>query len=93
VDEQRLLDELLQVASRLGIAVRVEHFETPAASGGGLCAVQGRPLVLLDASAPLPARVLALARALAGLDVDAVHMAPAARELIETYTSPISTST
>jgi UDP-N-acetylmuramate dehydrogenase len=83
VDDQALLDELLGVARKLGVPVRVEPFETPAAGGGGLCLVHGRDLVLLDARATPSDRVRALARALAGLDVDAVYMAPEARELVE----------
>jgi UDP-N-acetylmuramate dehydrogenase len=89
VDDQALLDELLGVARKLGVPVRVEPFETPAAGGGGLCVVHGRDLVLLDARASPPDRVRALARALAGLDVDAVYMAPEARELVESM-SPVA---
>jgi len=83
MDDGALLDELLGVARKLGVPVRVEPFETPAAGGGGRCLLHGRELVLLDARASLPDRVRALARALAGLEVDAVYMAPEARELIE----------
>jgi UDP-N-acetylmuramate dehydrogenase len=83
MDDVSLLDELLRVAGKLGIPVRIEPFETPAAGGGGLCTVRGRQLVLLDARAALPDRVRALARALAPLPVEAVYMAPEAREAIE----------
>ncbi len=88
-----MLDELLKVASKLGIAVRIEPFETPVAGGGGLCVVRGHPLVLLDSSAPLPARVRALSRALAALEVDAIYIAPVARDLIERHATAISMST
>ena len=61
----------------------MEPFETPASMGGGLCIVRGEKLVLIDQSAPLLARILALARALSELESETVYMAPEARELIE----------
>jgi UDP-N-acetylmuramate dehydrogenase len=83
VDQRELLDELIRVAARLGVEVRSEPFDTPAIGGGGRCLLGGRELVLLDARAPLPARVRALARALAGLAVETVYMAPDARAAVE----------
>jgi UDP-N-acetylmuramate dehydrogenase len=83
MDDRTLLDELLRVAGKLGVPVRVEPFETAPAGSGDLCTVDGRPLVLLDARAALPDRVRALARALGRLPVEAVYMAPDAREAIE----------
>jgi hypothetical protein len=83
MDDQPLFDELLRAAARLGAAVRVEPFETPATMGGGLCIVRGATLVLIDQRAPLPDRLRALARALLDLQSETVHMAPEARELIE----------
>jgi len=83
MDAQHLLDELLQAAKRLGVEVRSEPFETPAAAGGGLCVVRGENLVLIDQRAPLVDRVRALARALVELESESVYMAPEARELVE----------
>ncbi len=83
-----LFAELSRVAARLGLAVRVERFEEPPAGGGGLCVVHGERLVLLDARGSPGDRVRALARALAGLPVDEVYMAPAARALIEAMGAP-----
>jgi hypothetical protein len=82
MDTQQLLDELVQAAQRLGVEVRSEPFETPAALGGGLCVVRGAHLVLIDQHAPLVDRLRALARALGDLGSDAVYMAPEARELV-----------
>ncbi len=73
MDDQPLFDELLHAAERLGVAVRMEPFETPAIMGGGLCIVRGENLVLIDQRAPLLDRIRALT----------VYMAPEARELIE----------
>ncbi|HEY7652962.1 MAG TPA: hypothetical protein VIG07_09090 [Methylomirabilota bacterium] len=86
MDPQHLLDELLQAAKRLGVEVRSELFETPAAMGGGLCLVRGEHLVLIDQRAPLPDRLLVVARALVDLGSErseSVYMAPEARELVE----------
>jgi hypothetical protein len=83
MDAQHLLDELLQAAKRLGVQVRSEPFETPAAAAGGLCVVRGENLVLIDQRAPLVDRVRALARALVELESESVYMAPEARELVE----------
>ena len=79
MDAQQLLDELVQAAQRLGVEVRSEPFETPAAMGGGLCVVRGAHLVLIDQRAPLVDRLRALARALGDLGSEAVYMAPEAR--------------
>ena len=83
MEPRALLDELVQAARRLGVEVRSEPFETPAAMGGGLCVVRGAQLVLIDRRAPLVDRLRALARALGDLGSDAVYMAPEARELVE----------
>ena len=83
MDDQPLFDELLQAAARLGVAVRVEPFETPITMGGGLCVVRGETLVLIDLRAPLLDRIRALARALVELQSETVYMAPEVRELIE----------
>jgi hypothetical protein len=83
MDNQPLFDELLHAAERLGVAVRMEPFETPATMGGGLCVVRGENLVLIDQRAPLFDRIRALARALVDLHSETVYMAPEARELIE----------
>jgi UDP-N-acetylmuramate dehydrogenase len=83
VDDRALFDELVRVAARLGVKVRVEPFETPSARGGGRCLVDGHELILLDARAPIEARVTVLASALAGLDLEDVYVTPEARDRVE----------
>ena len=83
MDDRELFDELARVATRLGIVVRVEPFETPPARGGGRCRVAGREFILLDARTPLADRVGALASALADLDLDDVYLMPEARDRVE----------
>jgi hypothetical protein len=83
MDDPHLFDELLRAAEKLGVEVRIEPFETPATMGGALCVVRGETLVLIDQSAPLRDRILALARALSELESEAVYMVPEARAFIE----------
>ncbi|MBI2466410.1 MAG: hypothetical protein HYV62_01080 [Candidatus Rokubacteria bacterium] len=83
MDDQHLFDELLRVAEVLGVGVRVEPFETPAAAGGGSCILRGERLILIDRTAPLRERIAALAGALAELQTEALFMIPEARALVE----------
>jgi hypothetical protein len=83
MNDQNLFDELLRAAENLGVAVRIEPFETPAIGGGGRCVFRGEPLVLIDAYAPLRDRIGTLARALSELETDTVFMVPEAREVVE----------
>jgi hypothetical protein len=83
MDDQPLFDELLRIAAALGVAVRVEPFETPAQAGGGSCIVRGERLIVIDSTAPLPVRIAALARALCELETDAIFMVPDAREAVD----------
>ena len=82
MDEAHLLEELLRAAEQLGIAVRIEPFETPATAGGGSCVFRGERLILIDATAPLRGRIAALVGALAELETDTVFMVPEAREAV-----------
>ena len=88
MDDRELLDELVRVATRLGVEVRIEPFETPPMRGGGRCLVDGREFILLDARAPLGDRVGALASALASLDLEDVYLAPEARDRVEGARGP-----
>ena len=88
MNDRELLDELLRVATRLGVEVRIEPFETPPGRGGGRCRVGERQFIVLDARAPLGERVGALASALASLDLDDVYLAPEARDRVEEAREP-----
>ena len=81
-DRSRLFDELVGVAAKLGAEVRLEAFSIAAASGGGLCTLGGRALILIDQHAPTSTRVEVLARALGRLELEAVYMTPEARDAV-----------
>jgi UDP-N-acetylmuramate dehydrogenase len=83
VDDRDLLEELVRVAARLGVQVRIEPFETPPARGGGRCVVDGREVILIDARAPLGDRLGALAAAMSDLDLEDIYVTPEARDRVE----------
>lgn len=83
MDAQRLLDELLAAARKLGLKVRIEPMRTAAGRAGGLCRLRGQTMVLLDELAAPVEQAAALAEALGELDVENVYMAPEARLAIE----------
>lgn len=91
MNDQNLFDELLRAAENLGVAVRIEPFETSVIAGGGRCIFQGEQLVLIDARAPLRDRVMTLARALSELETETVFMVPEAREMVEAMKGTRST--
>jgi hypothetical protein len=83
MDSTRLFDELVAVACKLGVEVRLEPLAA-ATTGGGFCTLGGRSLILIDQRAPVSTRVEVLARAMARLETEAVYMTPAARDALDT---------
>ena len=82
MERERLFEELLGAAEKLGVEVRVEPFETGGTSAGGICKLHGRRLILLDAATSVPERAAALASVLSDLDHERVYLAPSARDYI-----------
>ena len=82
MDPHRLRDELLRVAQRVGVEVRAEAMSVNATKAGGLCLLHGAPIIIIDTEAPLLDQNYALAAALGELDLEAVFIAPAARNAI-----------
>ena len=86
MDPGRLFDELLGIAARTGLEVRTRAFRAkPSAKipfAGGLCTVLGHKLVLLNANATAVERSVALADALARLEVSEPTMSNDARRFL-----------
>ncbi len=81
-----MFDELLGIAARTGLEVRTRAFRGKVSGkvpfAGGLCTVLGRPLVLLNANATAVERSVALAGALARLDLAEPTMSNDARRFL-----------
>jgi hypothetical protein len=84
VTPARVLAELEALAARLGVSVRAEPFGRGVLERrGGLCWVDGRPLVVMDEKLAVTDRIGVLAGALSQFDLDGVSLLPVIRERIE----------
>jgi hypothetical protein len=83
--EQAVLDELKEVAGRLGFEVREERLlrEVGYRVRSGSCRVRDQNLILLDRGLPVSAHIDILAGELAARPLDTVYLSPAARRLLE----------
>jgi len=80
----RVLAELEALAARLGVGVRAEPFERGVLERrGGLCWLDGRPLVVMDERLPVTDRIVVLARALGEFDLEGQSVPPMVRERID----------
>jgi hypothetical protein len=88
LDPISLEQALHTVAARLGVAVRFEPFDGVFAQlrgRGGLCRLQGKQVIIGDATMGVMDRIGVLAEGLSHLDTDAVAMMPAVRDRIDRY--------
>lgn len=66
--------ELKDVLEKAGVLVRTELFAQAPASAGGLCWIEGKACVILDAAASEPERARALLEAVEQLGLDALRL-------------------
>ncbi len=65
-----VFDELVAHLRQAGVEIRVEAFEAPPDSAGGLCVVHGTRLVLLHAGASRPEQARALIEAVEAIGLN-----------------------
>ena len=80
----RLVDELAEVATRVGLEVRRERIlrEIGYRARGGACRLRDKNLVILDREQPAHEQLEVLAEALRSRDFEAHYLSPAARRAI-----------
>jgi hypothetical protein len=83
--QQALLEELKELATRLGFEVRQERLlrEVGYRVRSGSCRVHQTRVILLDRVLPVSAQIDILVEELAGHPVDEVYLSPAVRRLLE----------
>jgi hypothetical protein len=83
MENQRLMSELLDLAERMGLAVRHDNL---GGAGSGLCQIRGRQVLFLDQDSDVDDQISALAKALADQpDLDRHFILPQIRQLLEDY--------
>jgi hypothetical protein len=91
VTPPEILTELEKLALRLGVPVRCEPFALPGTKKdqegprmrGGLCRLRGKPIIVVDADAPLLDKIGVLCEALAAFDLAAIYVPPQLRARLE----------
>jgi len=79
MNPQRLIPALEDAVERLGVRVRRER----GTFRGGLCTVDGAPVLVLNRQHPPEAHLAALAEALAELPAEQLYLRPAVRAALE----------
>ncbi|MFH0902663.1 MAG: hypothetical protein V2A73_18690 [Pseudomonadota bacterium] len=79
-----ILAELEGTADKLGVKLTYESLGD-GVSGGGLCKVRGAPRVIIERRSSLGEKVATLAKALASLGVEGMHLSTDARQIVELY--------
>jgi hypothetical protein len=85
-DATWILEQLEQLASKLGIAVRYEFLGGPDSElhlRSGTCRLRGRQLIIIDRHQPREEQCRALAAELKHFDLSKVFITPAIRGLLE----------
>jgi hypothetical protein len=82
---EKLVEELKEVAVALGVTVRIEVIKqnTIGQPKGGLCYVDGQPVVLVHRKLKDSDKAQVMIEALGEFDLDSVFIKPEVRETIE----------
>ena len=89
-----VLQHLEELLAKLGVVVRTDSFD-PRLFGdhcqrGGICRVNSRTVVVVDARAQITERVAVLAAAAATLDTELVYVPPLVRQIIDAHSTNAS---
>jgi hypothetical protein len=85
VDQEKLLEELKNLAKQLGFEVRQEKLlrEVGYHVRSGSCRVRDTNIILLDRTLPVNAQIDVLVEELSGNRFDEVYLSPEVRRLLE----------
>jgi hypothetical protein len=84
MNEAWLRNQLEELADKLGLAVRYEKIQAEESSyPGGLCHLQGKPVIIIDDQIPERMKVEVLIEALRRFPTGAIYVKPVVRELLE----------
>lgn len=78
------MDALAAVAAQAGVEVRIERFELAIAGKGGLCRIEGRRVILVDAKLGILEQAGVIGEALAEIDLGDIEVPPGAAAYLGT---------
>ena len=84
-EEDVLVDQLGELAERLGVKIRCEPIrqeEDSVKVVGGLCLLKGEYVLIIDTKATTVDKINTLAEAVSHFDLDRIHVKPVLRELL-----------
>jgi len=81
--EAAILQQLEELAERLGVRDLYEDLEEEFLVRSGTCTVRGNLLAIIDHRLPPSDRIRVLADCLARFDLSTIYLVPAVRDLIE----------
>lgn len=82
--EEKILGQLEELASSLGIEVRYDQIKKECTFfPGGLCRVRGENVLIINSNTGIEDKINTIAKAVASFDLTDVHMRPALREFLE----------
>lgn len=82
--DEVILDQLEELAEKLGIAIRQENVNVEgSSSAGGLCRVKDKYVLIIDSQASPREKMRVITEALRRFDLGDVYIRPGIRELLE----------
>ena len=84
MDDELILNQLEELAEKLGITVRRENVNAEgSSSSGGLCRIKDKYVLIIDSQASLKEKKRVITEALKRFDLGDVYVRPGLRELLE----------
>ena len=86
MNEEVLLNQLEELADKLGILVRDENINIEESSStGGLCRIEGKYVLILNSKVTVKEKNQVMIKALQQFDLSDIYIKPVIRELLEGY--------
>jgi hypothetical protein len=83
VSDEFLLDQLEELADKLGIKVRYESVNLEeSSSAGGLCRLKGEYVLIIQAQAPVKEKIQVMTEVLKRFPLGDIYIRPVIRELL-----------
>ena len=84
MNEEVLLNQLEELAEKLGILVRDENINIEETSStGGLCRIEGKYVLILNSRVTVKEKNQVMIKALQQFDLSEIYIKPVIRELLE----------